>query len=84
MLYGMETVAMTEKQVGKMEVAELKMVRWALDVTRKHKVNNKHRWAQPAQNLAPLTASPIIKKISFAIANPITRIFRLRKLTLVR
>ena len=27
MLYGMETVAMTEKQVGKMEVAELKMVR---------------------------------------------------------
>ena len=33
MLYGMETVAMTEKQMGKMEVAELKMVRWALGVT---------------------------------------------------
>ena len=29
MLYGMETVAVTERQMGKMEVAELKMVRWA-------------------------------------------------------
>ena len=28
MLYGMETVAVTERQMGKMEVAELKMVRW--------------------------------------------------------
>ena len=27
MLYGMETVAMMERQVGKIEVAELKMVR---------------------------------------------------------
>ena len=35
MLYGMETVAVTERQMGKMEVAELKMVRWALGVTRK-------------------------------------------------
>ena len=26
MLYGVETVAMTERQMGKMEVAELKMV----------------------------------------------------------
>ena len=34
MLYGMETVAVTERRVGKMEVAELKMVRWALVVTR--------------------------------------------------
>ena len=33
MLYGMETVAVTEKQVGKIEVAELKMVRWALGMT---------------------------------------------------
>ena len=40
MLYGMETVAMTEKQVGKMEVAELKMVRWARGVTRKDKIKN--------------------------------------------
>ena len=31
-----------------------------------------HRWAQLTQKLAPLTASPIIKKISFANANPIT------------
>ena len=37
MLYGMETVAVTERQMGKMEVAELKMVRWALGVTRKDK-----------------------------------------------
>ena len=35
MLYGMETVAVTERQMGKMEVAELKMVRWALEVIRK-------------------------------------------------
>ena len=34
MLYGMETVEVTERQVGKMEVAELKMVRWAQGVTR--------------------------------------------------
>ena len=27
MLYGMETVAVTERQMGKIEVAELKMVR---------------------------------------------------------
>ena len=35
MLYGMKTVAVTERQVGKMEVAELKMVRRALVMTRK-------------------------------------------------
>ena len=33
--YGIEAVAVTERQVGKIEVAELKMVRWALGVTRK-------------------------------------------------
>ena len=38
MLYGMETVAVTERQVGKMEVAQLKMVKWALRVTRKDKI----------------------------------------------
>ena len=42
MLNGMETVAVTERQVGKMEVAELKMVRWALGVTRKDKIRNKY------------------------------------------
>ena len=42
MLYGMETVAVTERHVGKMEVAELKMVRWALGVTRKDKIRNQY------------------------------------------
>ena len=42
MLYGMETVVVTERQVGKMEVAELKMVRWALGVTRKNKIRNEY------------------------------------------
>ena len=37
MLYRMETMAMTERQTGKMKVAELKMMRWALEVTRKDK-----------------------------------------------
>ena len=40
MLHGMETVAVTERQVGKMEVAELKMVKWPLGVTRKDKIRN--------------------------------------------
>ena len=38
MFYGMETVAVTERQVGKMKIAELKMVRWAMGVTRKDKM----------------------------------------------
>ena len=33
-------VAVTERQVGKMEVEELKMVRWALGVRRKDKIRN--------------------------------------------
>ena len=37
MLYEMETVAVTERQVEKMEVAELKIARWALGVRRKDK-----------------------------------------------
>ena len=41
-LYGRETVALTERQMGKMEVAELKMVRWALGVTRKDKIRNEY------------------------------------------
>ena len=42
MLYEMEAVAVTERQVGKMEVAGLKMVRWALGVTRKDKIRNEY------------------------------------------
>ena len=42
MLYGMETVAVMERQVGKMEVAELKIVRWALGVTTKDKMRNEY------------------------------------------
>ena len=42
MLYGMETVAVTERQVGKMEVAKLKMVRWELEMTRKDKIRNEY------------------------------------------
>ena len=37
-----ETVAVTEKEMGKMEVAELKMVRWALGVTKKDKIRNEY------------------------------------------
>ena len=43
-----------------------------------------HRWAQLTQKLAPLTAIPLIEKICFASANPITQILRKRKLTLFR
>ena len=42
MLYGMATVAVTERQVEKMEVAELKMVKWAMAVTRKDKIRNEY------------------------------------------
>ena len=42
MLYGMETVAVTERKMGKMEFAELKMMRWALGVTRKDKIRNEY------------------------------------------
>ena len=42
MLYEMKTVAVTERQVGKMESTELKMVRWALGVTRKDKIRNEY------------------------------------------
>ena len=42
MLYGMKTVAVTDREMGKIEVAELKMVRWALGVTRKNKIRNEY------------------------------------------
>ena len=38
MLCGMETAAVTKRQVGKMEVAELKMVKWALGAARKNNI----------------------------------------------
>ena len=41
-LYEMEMVAVTKRQMKKMEVAELKMVRWALGVTRKDKIRNEY------------------------------------------
>ena len=42
MVYGLETVAVTKKQVEEMEVAELKMLRFAMGVTRKDKIRNEH------------------------------------------
>ena len=40
MMYGLETVAVTKKQVQKMEVVEMKMLRFAMGVTRKYKIRN--------------------------------------------
>ena len=42
MVYGLETVAVTKKQVEKMEVAEIKMLRFAMGVTRKDKIRSEH------------------------------------------
>ena len=42
MVYGLETVAVTKKQVEKMEVAEMKMLRFTMGVTRKGKIRNEH------------------------------------------
>ena len=38
MVYGLETVAVTKKQVEEMEVTEMKMLRFAMRVTRKDKI----------------------------------------------
>ena len=40
MLYGLETVALTKRREAKMEVAELKMLRFSLGVTRMDKIRN--------------------------------------------
>ena len=40
MVYGHETVAVTKKQVEEMEVAEMKMLRFGMGVTRKDKIRN--------------------------------------------
>ena len=42
MVYGLETVAVIKKQVEEMEVAEMKMLRFAIAVTRKDKIRNEH------------------------------------------
>ena len=42
MVYGLETVAVKKKQVEEMEVAEMKMLRFAMGVTRKDKIRNEH------------------------------------------
>ena len=42
MMYGLETVAVRKKQVEEMEIAEMKMLRFAMGVTRKHKIRNEH------------------------------------------
>ena len=44
MVYGLETVAVTKKQVEEMEVAEMKMLSFAIGVTRKDKIKNEYIW----------------------------------------
>ena len=40
MVYGLETVAVTKKQVEKMELAEMKMLRFTVKVMRKNKIRS--------------------------------------------
>ena len=42
MVYGLETVAVAKKQVEQMEVAEMKMLRFIMGVTRKEKIRNEY------------------------------------------
>ena len=42
MLYGLETVALTKRQEAEMEVAEWKMLRFSLGVTRMDKIRNEY------------------------------------------
>ena len=42
MVYGLETVAVTKKQVEEMKVAEMKMLRFVMGVTRKDKIRNEY------------------------------------------
>jgi len=42
MLYGLETVGLTRRQEAELEVAELKMLRWSLGVTRLDRIRNDH------------------------------------------
>ena len=41
MVYGLETVTVTKKQIEEMEVAEIKMLRFAMGGIRKDKIRNK-------------------------------------------
>ena len=41
-LYGLETVVLTKRQEAEMEVAELKMLRFSLGVTRMDKITNEY------------------------------------------
>ena len=41
-VYGLETLAVTKKQVKEMEVAEMKMLRFATGVTRKDRIRNEY------------------------------------------
>ena len=43
MVYGLETVSVTKKQVEEMEIAEMKTLRFAMGVTRKDKIRNEYR-----------------------------------------
>ena len=42
MVYGLETMAVTKKQVEEMEVAEIKMLRFAMGGTGKDKIRNEY------------------------------------------
>ena len=42
MLYGLETVAVTKKQVQEMEVVRVKMLRFAMEVTKNDKIRNEY------------------------------------------
>ena len=42
MLYGLETMVLTKRQEAEMEVAELKMLRFSLGVTRMNKIRNEY------------------------------------------
>ena len=42
MVYRLETVAVTKKQVEEMEIAEMKMLRFAMGVTREDKIRNEN------------------------------------------
>ena len=42
MLYGLETVAVTNKQIEEMEVAEMKILRFAMGMTTKDKIRNEY------------------------------------------